>query len=147
MAWIAITTDDIKTRLAGAEVAALQTAALASGQTNPLPGIVSQVVDEIRGYVAAGGFTLGSGETVPSKLLSATLAMVRFRIATRLPKFPFDENRKLEYEDAIRLMGRVADGKFAVEEPTTADTETLGAPSPAVTPKTLSMDRTSQDGI
>jgi phage gp36-like protein len=147
MAWTTITTDLVKTRLAGAEVTSLQTAALASGQTDPLPEIVTQVVDEVRGYVAAGGYTLGAAATIPSKLISATLAITRFRLATRLPRFPFDDNRRREYEDAIRLLNRVADGKFAVEEPTTTDTETLGAPSPAMTAKTLTMDRTSQDGI
>jgi len=145
--WISITTADIQTRLAGAEVEALRTAALADDQADPLPEIVSQVVDEVRGYVAAGGYTLGDGETVPSKLFSATLAMVRFRCATRLPGYQMDENRRREYEDAIRLMERVADGRYAVEEPAAASSEVIGGQSPSVTGKTLSMDRTSQNGI
>jgi len=41
----------------------------------------------------------------------------------------------------------VADRKFAVEEPTTADTEAIGSPSPSFGERTLTMDRDSQDGI
>jgi phage gp36-like protein len=149
MAWQSVTTAEIKTRLTGAEVTALQTAALASGQTDPLPDIVTQVVGEVRGYVAAGGYTLGTGETVPSTLYSATLAIIRYRIATRLPvKAILTQDRKDENDAAIRLLERVADGKFAVEEPTTASEETLGSPSPSfVTGKTLTMQRDDQDGI
>jgi phage gp36-like protein len=147
MAWQSISTDDIKTRLAGAEVSALQTAALASGQTDPLPEVVAQVVDEVRGYVAAGGIPLGAASTIPAKLLSAALAIVRFRLATRLPRFPFDDNRKTEYRDAVALLGRVADGRFLVEEPTTLDTESTAAPSPSVTAKTLTHQRANEDGL
>jgi hypothetical protein len=73
--------------------------------------------------------------------------MVRFRCATRLPGYQMDENRRREYEDAIRLMERVADGRYAVEEPAAASSEVIGGQSPSVTGKTLSMDRTSQNGI
>lgn len=148
MAWQSLTTDDVKTRLAGAEVAALQSAALASGQTDPIPDIITAVVDEVRGYIAAGGITLGAAGTIPSKLVSAALAIVRYRVCTRLPvKSLLTEDRVRENEAAIRLLERVADGKFAVEEPTTADTEAIGAPSPSFAEKTLTFDRDSQEGL
>lgn len=148
MSWQTITTDLVKTRLAGPEVSALQTAALASGQTDPLPEIVTQVVDEVRGYVSAGGYTLGTGATVPSKLLSATLAIIRYRLSTRLPvKSLITEDRKNENDAAIRLLERVADGKFAVEEPETASTEQAGGASPSVTERTRYFSRECQDGV
>jgi phage gp36-like protein len=148
MAWQAISTDDIKTRLTGSEVSSLQTAALASGQSDPLPEIVTQVVDEIRGYIAAGGFTLEEGEKLPSKLVSAALAIIRYRIATRLPVKSFlDENRVRENESALRLLERVADGKFAIEEPVTAEDEAVGSSSPSLTSKTRYFKNSDQDGI
>lgn len=148
MAWQAITTDDVKTRLAGAEVAALQSSALAVGQTDPLPEVVGQVVDEVRGYVAAGGNTLDAAGTVPSKLVGATLAIIRYRLATRLPiSGLLTEERKAENDAAIRLLERVADRKFAVEEAAAPSSEVIGAPGPKVTGKTLHYGRNSQDGI
>lgn len=146
--WTEITEDLVKTRLAGAEVTALQTAALAAGQTDPLPEIVTQVVDEVRGYIAAGGFGLEEGAKVPSKLVSATLAVIRYRLATRLPaRSLLTEERKAENDAAIRLLERVADGKFAVEEPAAASSETIGGASPSMTAKTRVFTRTDEDGI
>ena len=148
MAWISITTDDVKTRLAGAEVTALQSAALAAGQTDPLPEIIAQVVDEVRGYVAAAGATLGAAGTIPQKLLSAALAIIRYRICTRLPVKSFlNEDRVRENDAALRLLEKVADRKFLVEEPTVADTEVGGGPGPSFNEKTRTFDGDSQDGI
>jgi phage gp36-like protein len=133
MAWIALTVTEVTTRLAGAEVTALQTAALATAQTDPLSEIIEQVVDEVRGNIAAGGYTVGASQTIPSRLVGAALAIIRYRAATRLPQSGIlDDNRVAEYRDALRLLERVADGKFAIEDPVTADTEASGAPGPAM---------------
>ena len=148
MAWTTLSATDVKTKLSGPEVSAVQTAALASGQSDPLVEIVEQVVDEVRGYIAAGGYTLGNGTTVPSKLVSATLAIIRYRLATRLPvKSLLTTDRVEENKEAIRLLERVADGKFMVEEPTTASTETSGSGTPSMTDKTLEMQRADGDGL
>jgi phage gp36-like protein len=149
MAWISITTSDVQTRLTGPELSATQQVALASGQTNPLPEIIEQVVDEIRGYIAAyGGNTLGSGTTIPQKLLGAALAMIRYRLATRLPvRSLLTQERVDENREAIRLLERVADGGFRIEEPTEADTETHAAPSPQIEAPDRNFSATGQDGV
>lgn len=148
MAWISITEADVQSRLAGAELAALKTAALADGQTSPLTEVCEHVVDEIRGYVAAcARNTLGEGATIPQKLLSAALAMIRFRLATRLPRFPLDENRRRENDQALHLLEQVAACRFAVEEPETAEDEVLSSPSPAINERTRIFGSSDQDGI
>jgi phage gp36-like protein len=148
MAWREITVGDVRTRLTGAELAACQSAALADGQTDPLPEIIIAVVDEARGYIAAGGSALGAAGTLPSKLISAALAMIRYRLATRLPiKSLLTDERKTENSDAIRLLERVADSKFLIEEPLELDHEVSSAPDPQVQDKTLVYGKTSQDGI
>jgi hypothetical protein len=148
MAWTTITVENVKTRLTGAELTALQSSALASGQSDPLPEICVQVVDEVRGYIAAGGFALETGTTVPSKLLGASLAIIRYRLATRLPvKSLLDDNRVKENEAAIRLLESVAARRFLIEEPTTASTEAIGGPVPSMSAKTRTYKRTDQDGI
>lgn len=148
MAWLTISVDDVKTRLTGAELSAVQSAALAEGQTDPLPEIVGQVVDEMRGYMAAGGVTLGESGTIPKKLLGASLAIIRYRLATRLPvKSLLTEQRVAENRDALALLDRVASGRFLVEEPETEDTEVTGSPAPSINPKTRGYSRDDQDGI
>jgi phage gp36-like protein len=147
MAWIAITEQDVQTRLTGPELSAMKSAALAQGQSGILAEVIEQVVDEVRGYVAAHAANqLGASQTIPQKLLSASLAIIRYRLATRLPvKSLLTEDRVKENDAAIALLQRAADGKFAVEEPVTLDTETTGAPSPRITPKTLNFS--DQDGL
>lgn len=150
MAWITITTDDVKTRLSGPELTALQTVALSDGQSDPLPEIVSQVVDECRGYVAAcASNTLGDGETIPEKLLGAALAMIRYRLATRLPtKRLLTDERVDENKGAVRLLERVADCKFAIEEPETPEAdEKISSPKPSMCTRTRNFTDSTQDGI
>ncbi len=149
MAWVTITSDDVKTRLAGAELTALQTAAKSAGQADPLPEIVTATVDEARGYIASNqANTLGAGETVPGKLVSCCLAIIRYRLATRLPvRGLLTPQREQEYKDAIRLLERVADGKFAIEEPETEDTELLSGSSPSIEAPTRNFSSDNQDGI
>ena len=72
--------------LSGPEIAAMKTAALQSAQGNPLTEVITQVVAEIRGYVAAcARNVLGDGETIPSELVGAAISRIRFELATRLP--------------------------------------------------------------
>mgnify|MGYP003609792862 CR=1 FL=1 len=123
MSWSTITSTNVKTRLAGAELTALQTAALATGQADPLIEVIADVVDEVRGYISANPKnTLGAAATVPSKLLSATLAIIRYRLATRLPAKAFlTQDRIDENNAAIRLLEQVAANKFAIEDPNSGD--------------------------
>lgn len=124
MAWQEITVETLKTRNAGAEVTALQESALADGQADPVLQIIRMVTDEVRGYCAAGGITLGEGDTVPSRLVLAAINRIRYEAATRIPGGALlDADRRAANDAATRLLERVADGKFTVEEPETADAE------------------------
>lgn len=148
MSWTTITVETLKTRNAGAEVTALQASALADGQADPIPEIISMVVNEVRGYVSAGGSNLGAGETVPGRLLLAAINRIRFEAATRLPGGSLlDADRRKANDAAVSLFERVADQKFTVEEPAELSDEGNAATSPALDAKTLTMDRDHQDGI
>lgn len=149
MAWISITEQDVESRLSGPELAASKSLALAPGQSGVLAEIIAQVVGEARGYVAAhASNTLGLGETLPQKLLGSALAMIRYRLATRLPvKSLLTDDRVKENDAAIRLMERVADGKYSVEEPTTAETEAAAAPYTSASSVTRSFTRDLQSGM
>jgi hypothetical protein len=126
MSWLTITVDTLKTRNAGAEVTALQESALGDGQTDPVVEIIQMVTDEVRGYIATANIPLGAGATIPSKLLLAAINRIRFEAATRLPGGSMlDDDRRSANDAAVRLLERVADGKFAVEEPTTEDDEDI----------------------
>lgn len=116
MPWIQILESDVQTRLAGAELTAFKTLALSAGQGNPLPDIITQVVQEVRGFVAAcAANSLDADETrIPSKLLARAVDMVVYRLLTRLPVKVSDERKDLN-RSAEALMRQVAACDFAVD--------------------------------
>ncbi len=121
--WITLTETDVQTRLSGPELAALKSAALATGQSDPLPALVASVAREVRGYVAAGERnTLGPAGTIPDELESASLARVRYELATRLPVASLlTEARKEANRDALARLRDVAAGKFLIVQPPSED--------------------------
>ena len=149
MAWISLSTEDVKPSLAGAELDALQTAALADGQADPVAAIITEVVNEIRGYIAAcKANSLEEGIKIPEKLKSAAIAMIRYRSASRLPVRSFlTEARIEENKRAIRLLEQVARCEFAVEEPETPEDEVISSGTPSICAAEKKFSRRNQDGI
>jgi hypothetical protein len=150
MPWTTLNSDDLLRGLTGAERSALQTAALGSGQADPLPGIIADVVAEARGYIAANkANVLGEGNTVPEKLRAALIARVRFEAFTRLPvgRSLLTEDRVKANEAAVALLRDVAAGRYAIEEPAVASAEVISAPGPKFTKPVRQFTRENQDGL
>ena len=140
MSWISLTADSVATRLAGPELDAVRSAALATGQADPLPEIVAAVVEEVRGYVAACPRNrLGATGTLPKALEASALALCRGRLLSRLPVPSLDtEARRREVEDAQKLLRDVAAGRFYVDQPASdvaPDTAYSPPPRPRITPR------------
>jgi hypothetical protein len=127
--WTTITDAHILGKSAGGEVAAAREAALADGQTDPVPGIVEQVVREVRAAVATcERNTLGPVGTIPDELLGAALNRIRFECATRLPGGALmDEDRRTANRDALRMIERAAECKVTIEQPDTASPEVIAS--------------------
>lgn len=150
MSWITVTSDDVITKLSGPEKAAMTSAALQAAQTDPLPEVISQVVKEIRGYVAAceRNLPLGDGETIPDELLGAAISRIRFHLATRLPVASLlTEDRRSANTEALTLLRDVAACRFLIVAPTSPSTESISSPTPRWSGRTSTFGRTSQDGI
>jgi hypothetical protein len=149
--WIAITENDVKTRLAGDELEAFMTAALAPEQGNPLPEIIASVTDRVRGYVAACARNkLGAAGTIPARLLGPALAVIRFELGNRLPgmKDLIDSLREKEYDNALRLFDRVAACDFMIEDPAAATDAGSAGVRPWVSRRRhAQFDRRHQDGL
>lgn len=150
MAWISITTADVQRSLAGGELLALQAEGLGDGQIDPLPGIISDVVAEVRGYISANALNrLGDGETIPDRLRATALVRIRFEAFTRLPlgRELLTEDRVKANDNAIQRLRDVAAGRFQIEDPTVIDEESRRAPLPMIGTRTRNFDRDSQDGL
>lgn len=135
MAWIVPSENDLGERLAAAELTALQNAATGA-HGNTVPDIMTSVVAEVRGRVAANKQNLlGAAGTIPEELRGAALAIARWRALSRLPGLRSlqDDARRMEYTDALALLASVARGEFAIEQPEdAADIDTAGIPDPSV---------------
>lgn len=144
MSWNTLSAAQVAAQLTAAEKAAVDTASGAS----PLAGITSNSVAEVRGYIRAGGYTLGTGDTVPDALRHAAIIVSIWRFLITLPNAEKlqTKQRETEYERAVKLLERVADGEFDLEEPAAADDEDVVTASPRMTDKTRELTRDEQDG-
>lgn len=85
------------------------------------------VVHEARGHIEdAPGNELAAGATIPERIKHHVLAIIRFRILTRLD-IEVSSARTKEYDDARRFMERVSEGKVRIEKPEGAKDTSGGA--------------------
>lgn len=149
MSWITLTEPNVITKLSGPEIAAMKTAALQPAQVNPLPGVISQVVKEIRGYVAAcERNVLGAGETIPDELEGAAISRIRFELATRLPVASLlTEDRRTANANALTLLRDAAACRFLIVSPATPTTDEISTPSPRYSARDKTATRAQQDGL
>jgi hypothetical protein len=144
---------DIAERLTQPEIIALQTKVLAPGQTSPIDDVIIECCDECRGYVANAprNIPMGSGLSIPSKLKGAVLSLIVVRAASRLPtKIMQTEAREKASNEAIHLLERVADSKFAVDRPSADQidhVESINSAYPAFSANTRRRTFRNQFGV
>ena len=120
MAWIELTAADVEARLSGPELAHCQRA-LADFQSDPTPEILSQVADDIRGYLLANAENrVGPAGTIPAQLKRDALAVAVWELGNRLGmagKQLLTLERKGAMEAAVRKFEMAAKGEYVVEQP------------------------------
>lgn len=134
--WIHITEIDVLEADGGPIVKGAREAFLTEGQGDPLPGLISAVVQEVRGYVAGGNYKLNAGETIPAVLENQAVDLVIYRLVSRLPNIP-QRNWKERADAAIARLKEVARGQFAIPEPEEPDSnfvEGQQRPGPSLAP-------------
>lgn len=129
--WIEITEALVLTKLTSPELAAMSTAARGQGQAVRLPEVITQIVNEVRGYVGScAQNTLGDGATIPDELLGAAISRIRFELATALPVASLlTSARETANSSAVTLLRDVAACRFSVIQPATAATDQAGGPN------------------
>jgi hypothetical protein len=146
MAWITLTEADALTGLNAKLLDALRTRVKAAGQADPLPLVIVQVVDQVRGAVGASGrYTLGEGATIPAKLKAAALDLLAIRLMNRLD-MDLSEGKMTLYKSAEATLRDVRDGRFDIEEPLVRSEEASSAPKPRITARTRTFSRADGDG-
>ncbi len=119
--WRAITVADIKGQLSAREFTAVYQNGTEPGDTDPTTGIITSVVDFVRGAIASHRPNiLGAVSTVPETLVDPTVAIIVWRLMARSGGQVIDGEanpRRDGYKDAMRLMERIAEGKLKVIAP------------------------------
>jgi len=146
MSWIALTRTNVLSALNSAEEEAYNAAV--TGDIDPAEEILLTAVREARGHIADNPQNqLAIGDTIPERIEHHVLAIVRFRMMTRLD-ISVSEDRRQEYRDARRFLERVSEGKVAIEKPAGAvDQETAGSQIEIVEQSTVRLDREGLDQL
>ncbi len=133
MSWIVLTTDDVLSEFTVPENSSIRNllggsgsgSASGSGSGPPfwnLDLVTVRVIDELRGYIAAGGYELdeiSDPRTIPMELFEDAIAIARWRILVSVPmlKQLQTEERKSAFDQAIKKLTLIAEQKFFVIPP------------------------------
>jgi hypothetical protein len=125
MSWIAITDADVLDEITPAENATLKNI---QGATDKLPRILARAVAKFRGAIQAGGMTLGAEDTLPESIADDVVAFARWKFLTAIPqaKAMQTEERKLAWQEALKVLEQLRSGEFAVENPDDSTTSQTG---------------------
>jgi hypothetical protein len=117
MGWITIVQGDLEDAQAAAMVDALRTAALAEGQTDPMPRIIQDVVDQIRGAIGLCPATALDADTtrVPKTLKEKAVAKVCRQLKKRL-MMGLTEDERAEETRWDSMLEKLATGKYPVDK-------------------------------
>ncbi len=118
--WVTPTVSDIESRLATAELEAVRDVEVGTFQRNPIDDTIANAVAEVRSRISAHPRNpeLGEEGTIPNALMAHFLALVRYRLLTRLPLASLvTEDRRNEYEDALKALEHVAEGRYYIDPP------------------------------
>lgn len=149
MAWTTPTQADVLAALSGPERDAVQTAALAAGQADPVAAALATAVDEARGRIAANRENkLGLAGTIPATVLHHVVAIARWRMLSRLPVPELaTETRRGEYDAALAFFRDVAAGRVAIETPAAESDEARPLRRPSISGRAGTYGRASQEGL
>jgi hypothetical protein len=148
--WREITEADVLGAMNAAETAAYQAAVTGDGQ-DPLADITAQVVQECRAHIADHATnTLAAGDTLPERVIYHAVALIRFRMLTRID-IEVSEDRRREQRDAVEFFRRVSEGKAAIEPgdgtASPDGNDSMASPRPGITARERNFSRSQQDGI
>ena len=132
MSWITLTTTDLNEYLPAALLRALQTKALAAGQSDPMPGFIAEVAAQVRATIASAGYPVeATPGTFPAALKTAVAFLTIGLAQARLPGLSLTAEQNAQIDNAQALLKKITNREFSIEAPAVPDT-TLSASSSAI---------------
>jgi hypothetical protein len=125
--WREITEPDLLKQISGTELEALRSAALGN-QDDPVQPSIDDVTAEVRGYIAGNAKNDLDADPakLPDRLIAAAVSLIIIQIMTRAAGTMIDPDgaRQKRADEARRLLGHVAEGKFSIADPVTGKEST-----------------------
>lgn len=120
--WITLDASHLAGSLAGAEIDAFQSAALADGQSDPVAELLDRMTRHVRGHVASGRWRMGPEGTVPPALVRSAVALAAIDVMSRAAAAVIDDEARTRAGAAAaaqRTLDAVAARQMTVEDPDT----------------------------
>jgi phage gp36-like protein len=151
MSWTTITVADLKDAKVSALVEACRTAALGSGQTDPVPNIIANVVSRIRAEISGCANNVLDADTtkIPADLKSLACRMIVREAMSRI-KRPLSEDEREEQRNDLKYLERISKCDIPVAEPDTPlTTSEVQSPTgtPRMTARTREFGRAYEEGL
>lgn len=120
IAWITIALADLNNYLVGAQVAAVNTAALASGQTDRFTEVKQSVINRIRNKIESCSTNRLSATplTIPPSLKQCACLLIIQGLQSSIPSLKLSEDQKTQIETFESDLTAIAACKLTVEEAT-----------------------------
>ncbi|MCW1884012.1 hypothetical protein OKA04_04680 [Luteolibacter flavescens] len=151
--WVTITEDEVLDSMTLVEREDFAQVSTAAGRPDRLPGIISDLIAEVRGYIATWSQNSLSADAtkIPQGFRARALSIIRWRTLITIPGYDPGPARKDDWEKAEAFMKDVATGKIRPQPaPDAVPTEVPGE-KPHATPRIYArgrqFTRRSQDGI
>ena len=133
--WVQVTEQALLTRISGAELNGFRSAALASGQADPIAPVIAQVTETVRGYIAGcRQNVLGPEGTIPEKLVGPTVDLIVIEVEKRAGGTLIDPQgaRQSAAREAMSILRDVAGCRFVIEAPEEKTEEKQMVPKPTI---------------
>ncbi len=152
-AWVTLTESDVLNSMTVREREDFLKVSTAAEQPDRLPGILADLVAEIRGYIKSWSQNTLSADPnkIPDSMRGRALAVARWRALITMGSFDPNEARKAEWESAEKFFRQVAAGDIRPERADDAivpDVPTKESyPVPKIKGRRRLFTRRTQDGI
>ena len=145
MSWSTINVTEVLQEFTPQEKAAMDAI---QGATTNLASILTRTVRAARGNISAGGNQLdATADTVPDQLRADVVCIARWKWLISFPQMKAMQTdaRKADYDEAMKRLDSIANGKTAVEVPVNPAGNVSPATMPSVSKPTLKFS--DEEGI
>jgi hypothetical protein len=149
VAWLNIAVADLNDYLVGAQMSALRTAALASGQADPFTNIMHDRCSYVRNRISKLLSISATAYAIPPELKTTTCWLIIEAMQTRIPQLKLTEDQKSLIARAYKDLDIAGTDDLPISVPSDPETPAVqtGAALEQVSTPTRKATRSKLDGL